>query len=68
MATDRLLMSRIAAALQVFIFCCKNYAKSTGADAIKDRTALEGFHQMPSCFVTHAASDLNSSFSRAEHL
>lgn len=27
----------------------------------------EGFHQMPSCFVTHAASVPNSRFSGAEH-
>lgn len=64
---DRLLMSGSTAAMQVFIFCYKNYAKSTGADAIKDRTALEGSHQMLSCSVTHAASGPNSSFSRAQH-
>lgn len=45
-------MSGNAAAMQVFIFCNENYAKRTGADAIKDGTALEGFHQMSSCFVT----------------
>lgn len=60
---DRLLMSGSTVAMQVFIFCYKNYAKSTGADAIKDRTALEGSHQMLSCSVTHAASVPNSSFS-----
>lgn len=65
---DRLLMSGSTAAMQVFIFCYKNYAKSTGADAIKDRTALEGSHQMLSCSVTHAASVPNSSFSGAQHL
>lgn len=65
---DRLLMSGNTAAMQVFIFCYKNYAKSTGADAIKDRTALEGSHQMLSCSVTHAASVPNSSFSGAQHL
>lgn len=65
---DRLLMSGSAAAMQVFIFCYENCAKSTGADAIKDRTALEGFHQMLSCFVTHTDSVPNRSFSGAEHL
>lgn len=65
---DRLLMSGSAAGMQVFIFCYENYAKSKGADTIKDRTALEGFHQMLSCFVTHAASVPNRSFSGAEHL
>lgn len=37
---DRLLMSESAAAMQVFIFCYENYAKRTGADAIKDRRGI----------------------------
>lgn len=57
---DRLLMSGSAAAMQVFTLCYENYAKSVGADAIKDRRALEGFHQMLSSAVTHAASVPNS--------
>lgn len=64
---DRFLMSGSTAAMQVFIFCYENYAKRTGADAIKDRTALERSHQMLSCSVTHAASAPNSSFSKAEY-
>lgn len=64
---DIFLMSGSTAAMQVFIFCYENYAKRTGADAIKDTTALERSHQMLSCSVMHAASAPNSSFSKAEH-